>query len=217
MAKVAFWAALASFSICLATIVIGGATFPGYSHGTQYISELGATGAPHSRMVSWLGFVPSGFLLMAFAFTAPLSLPRSPWTWLGFAFLGYYALGLVAGGLFPCDFGCRPSDPTAAQTIHNAVAGSGYLTGITALLVLGIQARKWAGGTHLLPLGVVGWAVAAFSLPALDPDFEFAGLAQRTIEVSIGAWIVACAFYLRSSAVLRPDNSFKPKLHRKSA
>ncbi len=207
MARIAFWCALTSFLIFLVTIVAGGAGFPGYSHGAQYISELGAIGAPHSQIVSWFGFIPSGILLMTFAFVAPLTLPRSPWTWLGFSSLGFYAFGLVVGGLFPCDFGCRPDEQTAAQLIHNAVVGIGYLVGITALLVLGVQARKWAGGKHLLPLGVTCWLLAACSLPALDPGFEYAGIAQRIIEVSMYTWIIACAFYVRRTGMFRPDGS----------
>lgn len=217
MARVAFWAVVLSFSLYAATIVLGGAAFPGYSHAAQYISELGATGAPHSWAVSWLGFIPSGLLLMAFAAIAPVLLPRSPWTWLGFAGIGYYAFGLVAGGLFPCDFGCRPDEPTVAQVIHNAVAGTSYLAGIIALLVLGVQARKWPAGTHLLPLGIGCWLIASLALPALDPEFAYAGVAQRVIELAMCVWLVTCAAYVRGSEALRSDNSFKPRSLRSSA
>lgn len=217
MGKIAFWAAVLSFSLFLLTIIVGGATFPGYSHASQYISELGATGAPLSHAVSWLGFVPSGLLLMIFAVTAPQVLPRSAITWLGFAFIGYYALGLVAGGFFPCDYGCRPEDPSTTQIIHNAIAGTGYLTGITALLPLGTQARKWPGAKHLLILGVLCWLVAASALPFLDPGFEYAGFAQRTIEVCMCIWITACGYYAKRSTESRPNSSFNPKPLRGSA
>ena len=210
MGKIAMWAALLSFSLLLLTVAIGAANFPGYSHAAQYISELGAHGAPHGRMVSWLGFVPSGLLLMVFAFAAPLALPRSAWAWLGFAALGYYAFGLVAGGIFPCDFGCRPEEPTASQVIHNAVAGTGYLTGITALLILGIQSRKWPGGRHLLPLGLACWVAAALSLPFLEPGFGYVGIAQRAIELSMGTWVIACALYLGRVTALRQDGTPVP-------
>jgi len=210
MGKIVFWTAALSFSLFLLTIIVGGATFPGYSHASQYISELGATGAPHSQAVSWLGFIPSGLLLMIFALTAPQVLPRSAITWLSFAFIGYYALGLVAGGLFPCDYGCRPENPSTAQVVHNAIVGTGYLAGITALLLLGIQARKWAGASHLLIIGVLCWLVAASALPFLDPGYEYAGLAQRTIEACMYLWIIACGFYAKRSTALRPNNSFKP-------
>lgn len=197
MGKIAFVAALLSLLLFLSTIVLGAAGFPGYSHVTHYISELGANGAPHGQVVSLLGFIPAGIALMVFAFTAPRLLPRSAWTWLGFTFIGYYAFGLVAGGLFPCDFGCRPDHPSATQMIHDLMAGTGYLTGITALLVLGIQARRWPRGGHLLPLGIVCWAVAALALPWLYPDSGHSGLGQRIVEACMYAWILACAFHVR--------------------
>lgn len=194
MNKIAFWSGLSGVSIFVLTVVLGGLAFTGYSHATQYISELGATGAPHGWWVSWLGFLPSGLLLLVFAFTAPRALPRSRWTRIGFLFIAVYAFGLVASAFFPCDFGCRPDNPTVAQIIHNVVGGVSYFAGVTALLILAIQARKWPGGRHLLYLGVVCWLAGALSLPFLDPDFAYVGLAQRILEFSMALWILACAW-----------------------
>jgi hypothetical membrane protein len=200
MHKIAFWTALSGVSIFALTVVLGGVAFTGYSHATQYISELGATGAPHGRWVSWLGFLPSGLLLVVFAFTAPMALPRSRWTWLGFFFIAVYAFGLVASAFFPCDFGCRPDNPTVAQVIHNGVGGVSYIAGVTALLILAIQARKWPGGRHLLYLGLVCWLAGALSLPWLAPNFAYVGVAQRILEISMGAWIITCAYYVRATS-----------------
>ena len=40
----------------VAMVVIGGVSWEGYDHVAQYISELGANGAPFGWQVSWLGF-----------------------------------------------------------------------------------------------------------------------------------------------------------------
>lgn len=202
MGKIAFWSAVLGLLVFLITVVAGGAAFPGYSHTSQFISELGATGAPHSKLVSWMGFIPSGLLLMTFAITAPLALPRSAITWLGFASIGYYAFGLVGAGIFPCDYGCRAEQPSVGQRIHNAIAVTGYLAGITALLLLGIQARKWPGGGHLIALAVLCGLVGTIALLFLSPDFGYVGFAQRTVEACMGMWIIACAFYARHRAGL---------------
>jgi hypothetical membrane protein len=50
--------------------VIGGANFPNYSHASQFISELGASGAPNARVINLAGFLPAGLLLIAFTFQA---------------------------------------------------------------------------------------------------------------------------------------------------
>jgi hypothetical membrane protein len=51
----------------LGMVVLGGATYPGYDHLAQFISELGATGAPFGDVVSYLGFFPVGVLISAFS------------------------------------------------------------------------------------------------------------------------------------------------------
>ena len=42
-------------------MLFGGAMLkPGYSHFSQYISELNATGTPFADTMGWIGFVPCG-------------------------------------------------------------------------------------------------------------------------------------------------------------
>lgn len=57
--------------------ILGGASFPNYSHASQFISELGASAAPNGRIISLAGFLPAGALIIAFAIFACRSLPRS--------------------------------------------------------------------------------------------------------------------------------------------
>ena len=43
---------LGALAVVLLTVV-GGAHFPNYSHASQFISELGADGAPHARLINF--------------------------------------------------------------------------------------------------------------------------------------------------------------------
>ena len=61
MAPARVLAALAA-GLTGAVVVLGGAMQPGYSHVADYISELGAVGAPHGQAISVAGFLPIGFL-----------------------------------------------------------------------------------------------------------------------------------------------------------
>jgi hypothetical membrane protein len=206
MRMIIFWSAILGFAIFLLTVLVGGATFPDYSHARQYISELGATGAPHSQLVAWLGFVPSSVLLAIFSLAAPLTLPRSVMAWIGFLLISYYSIGMAVAGIYPCDFGCRPDDPSMSQFVHNVAGGTAYLAGITAILLLGIQSRKWPRSSPLMILGIVCWVVAACAFPFLaDHEFEYTGVAQRMIEACIFGWILACAFYIRRSTEVRSN------------
>lgn len=201
--KTAFWSALAGVVVLLLYAIIGGASYPGYSHVSQYLSELGAVGAPHAELVSWAGFFVFGVLIIIFSISALLALPaawRSP---LGFAGLLLYALGSVQAAFFPCDPGCSGPDPSLSQVLHTALGGISYLSGLIGLLILGLAARRWDGGKHLAVLGIGGGVIGMIAFAGLDPSNPWLGLAQRVLEACINVWILACAFYLRDARSLR--------------
>lgn len=197
MRKIAFWSAVASYVLFLVTLVIAAENYPGYQHASQFISELGATGAPTEMFFRFGNFLPCGVLIMLFSFAAIKVLPKSGMTALGFCLLAYNAFGSLTAAFFPCDFGCRPESPSMSQIIHNLVGLGGYLAAVAGLFVLAIQARTWNGLSYLFPLGMICGLVALASVLILDPDFELAGLAQRCLELSVGLWILSCAWNLR--------------------
>ncbi len=72
----------------LATIAapfVFGAMFPGYSHVRDYISELGAAGAPHATAVNLFTFLPTGLLFIVATFSLKGVLPRSSAVTVGLA------------------------------------------------------------------------------------------------------------------------------------
>jgi hypothetical membrane protein len=186
---------LGSLAVVLLTL-IGGANFPNYSHASQFISELGADGAPNARLINFGGFLPAGIFIIAFAFFAWRSLPRSGATTFGMFGLALFALGYLVAVVFPCEPGCRPANPTLAQGIHNLFGLAGYLFAPLSLVLLGWQARRWREATHLSVLGFVGGALALLGLLFLSPDFKYVGIAQRILEGSVLLWVMACALYL---------------------
>jgi len=196
MRTVAVWSAVLSYVLLLAVIVGGGAAFPGYDHVSNYISELGATGAPHGKLVSLWGFLPSGLLLVVFAATAFLATPRSVASAFGFALLAAYAAGLAAAGVYPCDAGCSRADPSFDQLMHDLWGAPGYLLAPVMMGLLAAAARGWPGARHLLWAGAAGVLVTAAALPMVIGEFELRGLAQRALEGVIGLWVLLCALWL---------------------
>jgi len=186
---------LGPLTVVLLTVV-GGANFPNYSHASQFISELGADGAPNARFISLGGFLPAGILIIAFAFFARRSLPRSGATTFGMVGLALFALGYLVAAFFPCEGDCRPAEPTLSQAIHNLFGLAGYLIAPASLFALGWQARRWPRATHLAVLGFIGSGFALLGLLFLSPDFKYVGVAQRILEGSVLMWIMACALYL---------------------
>lgn len=176
--------------------VIGGAAFPGYNHASQFISELGARGAPHAQLVNFGGFLPAGVLVCAFAVLAWKALPRSAGTAIGMVGIALFGFGYLVAVVFPCDAGCRPAAPSFSQLMHNALGLAGYLSAPVALAILGWQARSWPGGRLLSRIGFIGALTAFTGLLLLSPEFAYVGIAQRLLELSVLTWIVACAIYV---------------------
>lgn len=192
-------ALLGTLAVFLLT-VLGGVNFPNYSHASQFISELGASGAPNARIINMAGFLPAGLLITAFTFFAWRSLPRSKATTLGMLGLALFAVGYIAAAFFPCAPGCRPAGPSLSQAMHNILGLAGYVTAPLSLFVLGWEARKWPNAAYLSALGFIGSVLALLSLLSLSPDFSYVGVAQRVLETSVLGWVVACAIYLNRSS-----------------
>lgn len=179
-----------------AMTVIGGSTFPGYDHVSQFISELGANGAPHGRAVSTFGFFPTGILICAFAVFGWLAAPRSTLSTLGFAGIFLFAIGYVGATFFQCDYGCRPEEPSFSQIMHNNFGLIGYLFAPLVLLLLGLAARKWPNARAVAIWAYIAAGAALLGWLTLSPDSPFVGVSQRVLEASVLSWVVVCALYL---------------------
>jgi len=188
--------AAAGIAVVVLGTLLAGMRFPGYSHARQYISELGARGAPDGVWVTWGMFLPAGLLLTAFAWQASRRLPCSVGARMGLAGVALYAFGYLASVPFRCAAGCRADVADLQQALHNLVGGISYLCGAMGLIVLGIAARRWPQARGLVVAGIGGGVLSLFAFGGLSQDFAYAGFAQRLIEGSMLLWIGLCARYL---------------------
>ena len=184
------------FAIVTLFVVWAAALTPDYSHVSQFISELGATGAPYERLVRLAGFLPAGLLLLAFSALAFRAIPRSRSVSLGLFGLALYAGGYLVAAAFPCDAGCRPAEPSASQLIHNAGGLVGYLVAPVFLFTLARATRGWPGASGLTGAGYVASAVALVALLTLSPSSGAAGLSQRALELAVLGWVTMLGVYV---------------------
>lgn len=195
---------------CLVVVVlmtlVGGALTPDYSHASQFISELGARGAPNEMWVRFAGFLPAGVLLLAFCIAAFVSVPRSLPFSLGLIGLAIYAAGYLVAAFFPCDLGCRPAEPSTSQAIHNIGGLAGYFLAPGFLFSLAFAARRWPSTSKLVVTGYTAAGVALVGLLTLSPSSDIVGLSQRALEISVLGWIVMLAFYLAEVGKMRLTN-----------
>lgn len=198
---------LGTLAVMVAFSVALGALTPGYSHVSQFISELGASGAPYEWWARRLGFLPAGVLMLAFCGLAFVALPRSKSMVLGLAGLGIFAAGYVVASQFPCDPGCRPAEPSASQVIHNTLGGLGYLLAPAFLLALSQAVRPWPGTAWLVNSGRVAAVLALVGLLTLTPESPFVGLSQRLLEAAVLGWVALLGLYLAR----QPDLTAPPR------
>jgi hypothetical protein len=190
-------AVIATLAIVFATLVAG-ALHPGYDHAAQFISELGARGAPAEALMRYGGFLPAGLALCLFAIAARAGLPRSAVVTLGLVGVFVFAIGYLAATAFPCDAGCRPEEPTPAQLLHNALGLAGYVVAPLFLAALGAGLRRWHRG--LSAFAFVAAACSLVGLLGLSPSSPHAGLGQRLLEAGVLGWALACGWILRRPA-----------------
>lgn len=195
--SIAFGCGVLSLAVLAVAAVAGGFAYPGYDHLTQYISELGATGAPTGREVS-LAFVVSGGLLTLFWLLCAALFPRSLLSIAGFGLSALNGVGLLLGGVFRCDFECSTADLSAAAMLHDVFGGIGYLCGIAGVFLVGIAARGWPQGRGLFGLSLICGIPAALAIWLIHPAFEWYGAAQRVVEIALAVWTLAVATRVRT-------------------
>jgi hypothetical membrane protein len=111
--------------------------YPGYSHLDQAMSQLGAVGAPTRGYSAWVNNVPLGVLFVLFAVGVARRFAGSRLALCSAALILLHGLASFATGLFSCDQGCAPAQPSVSQQVHN-------LAGLTMFLSLTLASALWA-------------------------------------------------------------------------
>ena len=180
MRSTRFWIALTAASWLFTVFLLPGVLRPDYNPLAQYISELGATGAPHAAVVNWAGYLPSGvFFAIALASFWRHWRPRGVQA-AGLALLFCEPLAWIGSAIFPCDLGC-PAQGSLAQNLHNVLAlftYTGTALGVT-LLACAANLQRWQRAGWLLL--VVLWL--GLFVAMLAPELaSLRGLMQRLGE-----------------------------------
>lgn len=176
-------------------MLFGGAALkPGYSHISQYISELNATGSAYAQAIGWFGFLPFGVAaLLLWHAVRPHALAA------GANRAGYWLLlaepvAYIGSAFAPCDLGC-PAEGSLSQTLHNLLGLATYLATTLGLFLLAFSHGLGTGKRAFW----IGLSLAWFALFGLMLDDSVSvqrGLLQRSAEwlvypsLLIAAWRV---------------------------
>lgn len=184
--------ALAVLAWDVAMLAIGGALKPGYSHVSQYISELNATGTPWATTIGWLGFVPLGLLLGWFLVVAAPLAPLRGASRAGWWLLMSQPLAYVGAALAPCDAGC-PATGSVSQDLHNLLGVVAYPAAGLGLLLLAFAPRLSMPLRTAFVAASVAWMAGfvAMVVPELD---AIRGAVQRVTEAVLYLVVVLVAY-----------------------
>lgn len=193
---------LASIFSYYAAMIYLGSINPGYSHLTEYVSELGKPHLPsHGLLNSALLFLGISFACFAYALKqvfadSEYARPASLWTFV-------FALTLFVEGLFPCE-GTSCTEPSTFSGYMHIIAG---LPAIFAAPLANYRiAQAVQSSPHFLHLAALLMWLAKLGIVAIIisvvifPLLGLSGLGQRVGVAFIFSIPVIVAFKLLLSA-----------------
>ena len=174
--------------------------YPGYSHFSQALSALGAVDAPTHTLSPWVNNFPVGLLFLAFAialYATPLLPKLSRVTAL---LIGLHGLCSIATGLFSCDAGCKPVEPSYSQQLHNIF---GLLMPLSLLAAsalwsyIAFKSDRKGFGFFSIAMTFATLTTLTMTAAAAQMDTGF-GLYQRLNYGASVIWIAGLAILLLS-------------------
>lgn len=196
MSRILTLAGAAGPVVFATVVIICAAMRPGYSHVGQFISQLGETGGPNATLMNYAGFMLPGILIFLSGLGLARRLPGSALTVVGSLLVALFGAGIFAAGVFSCDPGCLPENPSREGFLHNLVSLIAFVAMIAGVAVLGFQFRRMPGWQGLAGYSFVTAVVAAallvgmVTVPAVMPVI---GLVQRVFLGFLFLWLVLVA------------------------
>ncbi len=183
-------------------VVILAFLWPGYSHISQSMSELGAIDAPNSIIMS-VTLVVFGLLMICFAFGLHKGIGHGEGSIIGPAFIAIYGVGQVGNGIFPCAPGCANPWETGSLTgmMHTVTSYVGYIAILVAMLVISqrlgkdkhwLNYRSFSIAIGLISIGA--FLLLSFVLSGLL--ISWAGAFQRLRHGIVFLWIIVMSIRL---------------------
>lgn len=190
--KTLLFAGIAGSCVFTITTAIVGTLRPDYNRVDQFISELGETGGSYSTLMNYVGFMISAVLLFCFVVGLWRTVPRSKATVVATILTALFPIGMFAAGVFSCDTGCTPVDPSLNQILHDVASIAAFPP-----FVLGLFVWSWIlfqqGGSRRHGLFTVVCAIAAagllIAMVASEAERNMTGLWQRLLLGTFFVWI----------------------------
>jgi hypothetical membrane protein len=172
------------------------AQLPDYSNAAQYLSELGASGAPYAFWANYFGFLPVALSVAAVCLLIPVVLKPSTSLVVASILLLGVSVGYLGAVVVPCDPGCAPTAHPTRQALHNLLALPEYGGSILALFVFAVTFKSRAlDALAVLTLLAATAVLVGFVLMVISADAT-RGAWQRVADYSIFVWMLIASVML---------------------
>ena len=181
----------------LSLIAVAGALQPGFSHVTQYISELAERGSSTETLMRYAAFEFTGFLYLCFGLALMGEFRNGRFSRLAACLIAIDGLGRIGAGVFPCDPGCEGL--SLSQNLHHFFATAGFGSGILATIVWGIifRIRDWP---KMFTGYSVGSGISALTFLLLmtwsQNPMKTPGLFEHLATLVLSLWLLVFAAFL---------------------
>lgn len=182
-----------------AAIAYCGTLRPGFSHLTQYISELGERGSSTELLMRYGAFAPTGLMHLAFAGALATIFRSSRLGVIAAILLGLNGLARIGAGYFPCDAGCTETG-SLGQRMHSLSAGVGFLALAVSTILWSVVFKRTSRLRNLavysVASGVLGFAFLLLMVGSAEPGTA-RGLFERISSGALSLWILVFALRLQ--------------------
>ena len=186
----------------------------GYSHYFNYMSELAARGLHHAYVMRLGGFFITSIMLILYSITFPTTIKyKGKAKTIAFFLLLAHAIFLNGAGVFPCDPGCSPENPTCDQNLHDFFGAITILILPIGIMIWGYvfskSSEEWTNKVKVFSYacGIIG-LISYIAMMITDETRAGTGLFQRLSLGSSYFWILVVSILAYRNLDL-PINSTK--------
>lgn len=177
-------------------VVVNGAITPGYSHVSDFISTLGAVGAPYAP-IQTINFLVFGGAILALTMGLHARFDAGRRPRLGTVLLGVFGVGVILAGVFP-EHPAAPDSTT--NLLHNLVSTIAFVAGIVGVALvtrrIGTDDRWPAYRSELtLTVAVVLVSFVVF-MGSVFSESAYVGLTQRLFIGVMSLWVMGQSYRL---------------------
>jgi hypothetical membrane protein len=169
-------------------IIVNGAITPGYSHVSNFMSTLGAVGAPYA-VVQQLNFAVLGGSILALMLGIHYWFGDGRRPRAGTILLGVFGVGIILAGVFP-------EHPTAQESMTNVLHGiTGIIGFLAGIIAVGLVSRR-IGADDRWPsyryeaIATVVIVLVTFGVFISTTESAIVGLTQRLFIGVMTLWVV---------------------------